>query len=93
MNLPEWCHNRPATTVVGSFRPEVISGPGYRTKGGPSRQNAPGSVETTPAQRAALQGYPAGFEFAGSKSKVSLMLGNCVPPPLAVAVLRAVWDD
>ena len=93
MSLPAWAHERPSTTIVGSFRPEVISGPGYRTKGGPSRQNAPGSVLTTVPQRAVLQGYPADFAFAGSKSKVDLQLGNAVPPPLALAVLQAVWHD
>lgn len=92
MTLPEWTHTRPSTTIVGTFRPEVVSGPGYRKKGGPSRQNAPGGVLTTPNERAVLQGFPDGFELHGSKGKIALQLGNAVPPPVAQAVLEHLWN-
>lgn len=89
--LPAWTHTRPSTTVVGSFRPEVIAGPGYRKAGDGPRQNAAGSVITTVAQRAVLQSFPADFEFSGAKGKVDLQLGNAVPPAVAVAVLSHLW--
>lgn len=88
-DLPEWAHRRPSYTVVGSFRPEVISGPGYRGKGDGPRQNAPGSFVTTPAERAVLQGFPAGHPFAGSKASVGRQLGNACPPALLQAVITA----
>lgn len=62
-SLPEWTTRRPATTVVGSFRPDVIAAPGYRKAGGPSRQNAPDSVTVTIDEAAALQSYPVGWGF------------------------------
>lgn len=86
--LPEWTHKRPATTLVGSFGADVISAPGYRTAGGPSRQSAPGSVKITEHEASVLQGYPAGFPFQGSKTKRHLQIGNAVPPPVAKAVLE-----
>jgi DNA (cytosine-5)-methyltransferase 1 len=92
VNLPDWAHRRPSTTVVGSFRPDVIAGPGFRRAGGFSRQDAPGSVLTTVAQRAHLQSYPVGFNFRGAKGKIALQLGNAVPPAVAHAVLRHLWS-
>lgn len=88
-----WVFDRPATTIVGSFKPEVVSGPGYRTKGGPSRQNAPGSVCISEQQAAVLQSYPVDFPFQGSKSKRRLQIGNAVPPTVAEAVLRTFHDQ
>lgn len=91
MTLPGWTHNRPSTTVVGTFRPEVIAGPGYRKAGDGPRQNAEGSVVTSVAERLVLQGYPPQFALEGSKSAVALQLGNAVCPPVARAALLAVW--
>ena len=92
---PDWTHRRPATTVVGSFRPDVIAAPGYRTAGGPSRQNAPDSVRVSVEEAAALQSFPTQsfeqpFIFCGAKSKQYLQVGNAVPPKLAEAVLSAL---
>lgn len=55
---PEWAYNRPATTIVGSFRPDVVAAPGYRRAGDGPRQNAPGSVTITQEEAALLQSYP-----------------------------------
>jgi DNA (cytosine-5)-methyltransferase 1 len=55
-----------------------------------------------PIEAAALQSYPSGFPFAGSKSKHFLQIGNAVPPLmggaiidelLAPAALRAVPEE
>jgi len=43
-----WAWERPATTVVGSYCPDVIASPGYRTQ--ESRQNAEASIRVTVAE-------------------------------------------
>ena len=75
-----WVFERPATTVVGSFRPEVQAAPGYRSTGDGPRQNAPGSVVTTLEERLVLQGLPADWKVEGSKTKRDLQIGNSCPP-------------
>jgi DNA (cytosine-5)-methyltransferase 1 len=80
---------RPATTVVGSFGADVIAGPGYRTAGGPSRQNAPGSVKVSQADRKILQGFPPSWKIKGSKTSIDRQLGNACPPALLQAVITA----
>lgn len=82
---PTWSFRRPSTTVVGSFRPDIVAAPGYRTT--TSRQNAEGSVRVTAAEAAVLQSYPADFPFQGPKTKQFLQIGNAVPPLLARAIL------
>lgn len=86
-NLPEWCHKRPSTTVVGTFKPEVIAAPGYRTT--VSRQNQPDSVRVTVHEAGVLQSFPADYPWQGAKGKQFLQCGNAIPPLLAEAVLCA----
>ncbi len=45
----------------------------------------------TVAQLAALQSFPADFEFVGNSTAKHHQIGNAVPPPLAEAVGRAVF--
>lgn len=78
-----WVFDRPATTVVGSFSPDVIAAPGYRTE--ISRQNAPGSVSVSEA--GVLQSFPADYDWRGTKSKKFEQVGNAIPPRLAAHVL------
>lgn len=88
-DLPAWAYTRPSTTVVGSFRPDVIAAPGWRKKGDPPRQDTPESFATTTLERAAIQGFPIDWPFAGSCSSVSKQLGNACPPALLSAVIAA----
>ena len=85
---PSWTDERPSTTIVGSFRPEVVAAPGYRTT--VSRQNAAGSVRVTVAEAAVLQSFPPDHPWQGSKTKQYQQVGNAIPPLLAEAVLRHV---
>lgn len=85
---PEWAHKRPSTTIVGSFKPEIVAAPGYRTT--VSRQNALDSIRVSVAEAGVLQSFPADFPWQGAKGKQYLQCGNAVPPLLAEAVLRAV---
>jgi len=83
-----WCYERPATTVVGSFKPEIISAPGYRLA--ESRQNAEGGVRVTVAEGGVLQSFPADYPWQGSRTKQYQQVGNAVPPVLAAHVLAAL---
>lgn len=85
---PRWPFERPATTIVGSFKPEVVSAPGYRTT--VSRQNAEGSVTITVAEAGILQSFPPDYPWQGSKGKQHEQAGNAVPPLLAAHVLAAI---
>jgi DNA (cytosine-5)-methyltransferase 1 len=85
-----WVHERPATTIVGSFKPEIVAAPGYRTT--VSRQNAEGSVRVSVEEAACLQSFPDGFPWQGSRTKQYQQIGNAIPPLLAEAVLRQVVE-
>lgn len=63
----------------------------------PSPAAAPGLEHThteatriTPAEAGALQGFDWVYPWMGTKTKVGEMIGNCVPPPLARAILEEV---
>lgn len=82
-----WAWERPATTIVGSFKPDVVAAPGYRTD--ISRQNAPGSVSVSVSEAGVLQSFPRAFAWQGSTSKQYEQAGNAIPPLLAAHVLSA----
>lgn len=84
-DLPEWAHRRPSTTIVGSFKPEIVAAPGYRTT--VSRQNAEGSVRVTVQEAGVLQSFPADYQWQGARGKQFLQAGNAVPPLLARPVI------
>lgn len=83
----KWAAERPATTVVGSFKPEVIAAPGYRTD--ISRQDAPGSVSVSVSEAGVLQSFRDDYPWQGSKGKQFEQVGNAIPPLLAAHVLSA----
>lgn len=85
---PDWTFKRPSTTIVGSFRPDVVAAPGYRTT--VSRQNAPNSARVTAQEAGILQSFPADYPWQGSKTKQFLQVGNAVPPRMARAILEVV---
>ena len=87
-NKVEWFHERPATTVVGSYCPDVISPPGYRLQ--ESRQNAEGGVRVTVAEGGVLQSFPPDYPWQGSRTKQYQQVGNAIPPLLATHILRSL---
>lgn len=87
---PLW---RPATTIVRSFRPDIVAVPGYRMPGDGPRQNQPGSIYVTPEQMATLQAIRTDYPFTarGLTKRLSL-IGAILPPPQAMAVLKPLLD-
>lgn len=84
-----WPMTRPAMTVVGSFRPEVMAAPGYRRAGDPPRQATPGSVVVTEAERKALMGLPADWVVVGNEAQRSLQIGNGVVVDLMQQIIAS----
>jgi DNA (cytosine-5)-methyltransferase 1 len=54
----DWVYEHPACTVVGSFRPDRMAPPEYRTDPSIPRQKAAGTVTIEREEAAALQGFP-----------------------------------
>lgn len=50
----------------------------------------PGGRRLTVAECATIQSFPPGFEFAGTRSVQYTLVGNAVPPKLALAVGKAL---
>lgn len=88
-----WTRTRPATTLMGDPR---VMAPGHkvnaedRAAGREYPGRPEGAQRVTVDEAAALQSYPPGFVFSGTKTKQFLQIGNAVPPLLAEAILRCV---
>lgn len=101
--LPRWCYDRPATTVVGSYSPEVIAGPGWRlgkhhrqtvdSEPAPTGRSAQSGIKVTLAEAYILQGMPPDYPFQGTKTSRFRQLGTLVPPALAAAVLSSLTAE
>lgn len=87
-DLWRWAEDRPATTIVGSFCPDVVAAPGYPVTG--SRQNAEGSIKITEQDALVLQSFDPDYPLQGSRSKKFEQVGNAVPPLLAAHVVAAL---
>jgi site-specific DNA-cytosine methylase len=87
--FPAWVFERPSTTVVGTFRPEIQAAPGYRKAGDPPRQRTPGSVAITEAEALVLQGLPADWIVRGSEAQRRLQIGNSCPPTMTGQITLA----
>lgn len=82
-----WPLGRPATTVVRSFRPDVLAPPGYRGFGAPPRQRTPGAVAITADEMCVLQGIRTDYPFQGPETKRRSLIGAILPPPWGAAIL------
>lgn len=87
-DLPRWAHERPATTVQSTKR---IGRPGHKDWSGEGEQQfARDAVRVSPEEAATLQGFPDGYPFVGAtKATLYRLIGNAVPPQLAMHVARA----
>jgi DNA (cytosine-5)-methyltransferase 1 len=86
LNSVRWVHDRPATTIVASYRPDIVAGPGHHDT---SRQDAPGSIQITPTEAAILQSFRADYPWQGARTRQFEQIGNAVPPRLAAHVVAA----
>lgn len=82
-----WAYMRPATTVVGSFRPDIIAAPGWRKPGDGPRQNAAGSVRVEAWEAGVLQSFRPDYPWTGARTRQYQQIGNAVPPRLAAHVI------
>ena len=79
------------TTEVKGTRASASSGGTFH--GGPDRVAdavflALGMRRINEQEAARLQGFPEGYPFQGTSAARYRQIGNAVPPPLALAVLR-----
>jgi DNA (cytosine-5)-methyltransferase 1 len=86
-----WAWERPATTVVGSFQPQIIAAPGWRTDPKVPRQTAEGSIAVSIRQAGVLQTFPHDYPWWGSKTKMFEQCGNAIPPLLARHIVSQLW--
>lgn len=83
---PGWAWDRPATTVVASFRADVIVAPGYRTTGDGPRQHTPNSASVSLGEALLLQSFPPDWPVQGPEGARRRQVGNAIPPLMAAAV-------
>lgn len=87
----QWAWLRPSTTIVGSFRPDIVAAPAYRRAGDGPRQSARGSVMLAgPHEAGILQSFSHDYPWRGSDTKRYQQAGNAIPPLLARAILGVV---
>jgi len=82
-NVPQWAKEKPSSTIVGSFRPEMVAPPTWRKAGDGPRQNQPDAVEITLEEALILQSFPKDYKVCGPKTAQWLQVGNAVPPKIA----------
>ncbi len=87
--LAELQHELEAAGLADRPAPSSQGDPRLAIAGHHDRQ-LNGAVRLTPEQCALLQGFPAGWTWAGNKSSQHRQIGNAVPPALAEAMGRAV---
>lgn len=92
LDKPTWVFERPSTTIVGSFRPDIVAPPTYRKPGDGPRQNQPDAVPITIEDALVLQSFPRDFPLQGGKTAQFLQVGNAVPPLLAYHIVESAMN-
>jgi DNA (cytosine-5)-methyltransferase 1 len=78
-----WPHHRPATTIAGDTR---VFQPGGHHEPVEQSQNA---IRLTIGELALLQGFPADYQWTGTKTDQARQVGNAVPPVMAQVLAEA----
>jgi site-specific DNA-cytosine methylase len=50
------------------------------------------ATRITPSEAGVLQSFPDAYPWTGTKTKIGEMIGNCIPPLLATAILKGVLE-
>jgi DNA (cytosine-5)-methyltransferase 1 len=79
-----WVRERPATTVQGDPR---VGRPGHKDRDKGESQFAQDSVRITVGEAAALQSFPPGYPWQGTRTAQFRQVGDAMPPGLAEPVL------
>jgi DNA (cytosine-5)-methyltransferase 1 len=77
----------PSPTITGKGTACWMAG-AERWRSGLASNDRTTVRQVTPEEAAALQTFPAGFPFQGTKGRRMEQIGNAVPPLLALAILR-----
>lgn len=98
-----WWLDRPATTVAGDSR---LWPPGHKINGDDVARLGSEEAAARYGDRAGthairlevwhalvLQGFPADYPVQGNRTEQFTQVGNAVPPPLALAVIRAARGE
>lgn len=89
---PDWPHDRPATTVAGD--PRIFHPGGHAANDGRDNRRQIGRsdhvIRIEVDEALVLQGFPREYPVKGGRTKAFEQIGNAIPPPLALAVLREV---
>lgn len=87
-----WAWERPATTIQGDQR--AFAPGGHKANDGRDNSKMIGrsenAIRLSLEEAAALQGFPRGYPWQGSRTEQFRQVGNAVPPPLAAAVLASL---
>jgi site-specific DNA-cytosine methylase len=90
----EWVHDRPATTIVGTFSPNIVAAPGHQKRTGPdATHRQDNGVAITLEEALILQYFPKDYPVQGSRTACFLQVGNAIPPGLARAVLSMLVGE
>lgn len=87
-----WPETRPATTLATR---DLVADPGHnvnRHDAAHVTKSRNDGIRVTVDEAAALQSYPPGFAWVGSKTSTFRQIGNAVPPLLGWHVLRAAIE-
>jgi DNA (cytosine-5)-methyltransferase 1 len=87
----KWTLTRPATTIAGDTR--VFPPGGHIANDGRDNANMVGrsenTIRLTIAELATLQGFPADWQWTGTKTDQARQAGNAVPPVMAQVLATA----
>lgn len=87
-----WEHERPATTIAGDAR--VFAPGSHKANDGRDNTKAVGrsdeAIRISARDALILQGFRPDYPVAGGKTKQFEQIGNAIPPPLALAILRSL---
>lgn len=94
-DLPSWPADRPSTTIAGD--PRAFHPGSHIAHDGRDLSKAIGRSEGTIMlsieEALILQSFPPDYPVRGTKTEQFIQIGNAVPPKLAEAVLREIFDS